>query len=150
MLNPSTSNLEMISLDLFCSQSLEGLFGFVSAGFPRLRKLKLRIDFLILGKLASYIHLNRALSKPGIISELVLQVEYLTILENSQLEDYQALGIKGSSIPKVLKILKKKYGIKIANTWEGPGMMVFELSGQGWKFTVRVDLSKQCHRINII
>jgi hypothetical protein len=80
MLNPSTSNLEMISLDLSNSWSLEGLFGFVSAGFPRLRTLKLSTNSLTLGELASYIALNRALSKPGINSELVLQVSHLTLL----------------------------------------------------------------------
>jgi hypothetical protein len=106
MLNPSTSNLEMISLDLFCSQSLEGLFGFVSAGFPRLRTLKFSTSYLNLGELASYIHLNRALSKPGTISEIVLQVEDVTILEKSQLEEYQVLCNEGNSIPTGLKIVE--------------------------------------------
>jgi hypothetical protein len=65
------------------------------------------------------------------------------LLEKSQLNEYQALGIKAFRIPKVLGIVKKKYGIKINNTWDGSGMIVFHLKGQGWKFTVKVDLTKQ-------
>jgi hypothetical protein len=94
ILNPSTSNLEILSLDFEYSSSLDKFVAFVSPGFPRLRTLNLSLTrTLTLGELVPFSRLHRALSKPGIDSELVLQVSRLTLLDKSQLKEYQALGI---------------------------------------------------------
>jgi hypothetical protein len=151
MLNPSTSNLEFLSLDLPYSPTLEEYLDFVSPGFPRLRTLQLCLtEQLTLGELASYSRLHRALSKPPNISVLVLKVQKLLILDKSQLKEYQALGIEGSSIPRVLGLVQMKYGIKIEATWEGSGKMAFRLRGQGWEVTVKVYLNQEHNFIKII
>ena len=80
MLNPSTSNLESLSLDdsLILGLSVEKLSDFVRQGFARLRTLKVSLrGGWYLGELISYSCLYQALSKPGIASLLVVQVNHL-------------------------------------------------------------------------
>ena len=142
MLNSEMSNLEFVSLEFSYSPKLEEYLDFVSPGFPRLRTLQLCLtEQLTLGELASYSRLHRALSKPPNISVLVLKVQKLLILDKSQLKEYQALGIEGSSIPRVLGLVQRKYGIQIDATWEGSGEMAFRLRGQGWEVSIKVDLN---------
>ena len=67
MLNPSTSNLEFLSLDLPYSPALEEYLDFVRPGFPRLRTLKLCVpNQVTLGELVTFSRLHRVLSKPSI------------------------------------------------------------------------------------
>jgi hypothetical protein len=103
---------------------------FVRSGFPHLRSLKLRLTGdLKLGEIISYRSLHQALSKPGIITKLELKVKRITLLEKSLLEDYQALGIEGNSIQRVLGIVQTQYGIEIKLSWESLKMMVFYIKG---------------------
>ena len=131
--------------------NLEKNFEFLISGFPRLRTVHLWLTTNItMGKLVSSRCLHRALSKQAIFSELVLKLKKLTLLEKSQLKDYQALGINCINIPRVLEIVEKNYGIKVDVARQCSKMMVFLLRGQGWKFTVKVDLTKKDSYVNMI
>jgi hypothetical protein len=62
MLNSTNSNLEILSLELPYSPSLEEYLDFISAGFPRLRTLKFCLSNKVtLGELASFSRLYRPL-----------------------------------------------------------------------------------------
>jgi hypothetical protein len=84
ILNPSTSNLESLYLELDYSNTLEDYLDFASPGFPRLRYLNLGLAGMVtFGELVAFRHFHRALFKPGIVSELVLEVDCITLLEES-------------------------------------------------------------------
>jgi hypothetical protein len=71
-------------------------------------------------------------------------------LEKSQLRDYQALGLEGINILRVLGLVEKKYGIKIETAWERSGKMMYHLRGQDWEITVKIDLNLEHNFIKII
>jgi hypothetical protein len=119
-LNPSISNLEFLSMDFLNrgDPNLDEFLYFFSSCFSRLRTVHLWLTTgITMGELISYRRLHQALSKQAIFSELVLKVKKLTLLEKSQLKDYQALGIYGVSLPRVLRIVEMKYGILIDVAW---------------------------------
>ena len=135
----------------FSVWNLEYYLELFISDFPRLRTVHLWLtDGITMGKLISFRNLNQALSKQSIFSELVFKVKRLTLLEKSQLKEYQALGINRASIKRVLRIVKRQYDILIDVEWQGSKMMVFYLSGLGWELTVKVDLTKEDSYVNMI
>lgn len=111
ILNPSTSNLESLYLNLDYSPNLEDYLDFLSPGFTHLRYLNLGLAGMVtFGELVAFRHIHRILSKPGIALELVFRVNRIKLLDESIREDFQALEGRISTT-RVLKIVENKYGI---------------------------------------